>query len=189
METVVEVDPKKSTDFQIEKPKVPVTELKVLQPRQTSSLERRLNKKRQNSLENGHSERPVPCEFVTWAPTGDGADLLRVIEVSKSPRGSLKRNQEPPKSGRVDEGFLKSPRLLEKLSVEEISQCLVEIGFESLVQRFFDEKIDGKQFVDLDEDILIELDVDKKEDRQKIMQLVKEGVFRPRGCPEKDTQL
>lgn len=184
MEAVVDIDPR-LFDSQIERPKSPVTELKVLQPRQTSSLERRLKTKHHN-VENGQQDRPISCEVVNWSLTGNGADLLRVLQVSKSPRGSLKRNETTTKESKeedVDEDFLKSPHRLRNLSVGEISQCLKAIGLESYVGKFRDENIDGKQFVDLDDDILTELDVDKKIDKEKIMQLVQEGVIRPKKSP------
>jgi hypothetical protein len=169
MEAVIDIDGK---DHNYEQPAIVVTQLTVLQPRQSSSFERRVKSK----LQNGHDKtQQVSCEVINWSLSGE--DKLD-IQVTKSPRSSLRRER---KNGKNKHGtFLKSPCKLKDLSVDEISECLRELELEKYVDKFREEAINGELFVGLDEDSLIELDVDDIKHQEKILQLVKEGEFQPK---------
>lgn len=170
MEAVIDVDGK-DHDYNHDKPEIVVTELTVLQPRQSSSFERRVKSKHQN----GHDKaQPVSCEVIKWSLSGK--DKLNV-QVTKSPRSSLKREQKDNENG--SKTFLKTPCKLKDLTADEISECLREIGLEKYVEKFRHEGINGELFVDLDEESLLELDVEDHEHQKQILRLAKEKEYRP----------
>lgn len=171
MEAVIDVDGK-DHEYHHPNPEIVVTELTVLQPRQSSSFERRIKSKSQN----GHDKtQPVSCEVIKWSLSGE--DKLNV-QVTKSPRSSLKREQNNNQNNNTT--VLKTPCKLRNLTVDEISECLREIGLKRYIEKFRQEGINGEQFVDLDIESLIELDVEDKMHQEQILKLVKEKEYRPK---------
>uniref|UniRef100_A0A6P8J2V4 Uncharacterized protein LOC116306460 n=1 Tax=Actinia tenebrosa TaxID=6105 RepID=A0A6P8J2V4_ACTTE len=172
MEAVINVDGKDHVYDHDKPPEIVVTELTVLQPRQPSSFERRVKSKHHNGQDNA---QPVSCEVIKWSLSGE--DRLNV-QVTKSPRSSLKREQKDNESD--SKTVLKTPCKLKDLTVDEISECLREIGLERYVEKFRLEGINGKLFEGLDEDSLLELDVEDQKHQEKILKLAKEKEYRPK---------